>query len=395
MVPVSVLKTFLEGAKTEIESLKIERIMSPPMIRGLLLERQGAVLERVVADYNNSTKSSGNNKKSLPSITVPMVQKALKNIKDTNDDDDGDDNDVDNSLVKASQEMNEAARLAYARLLLYSACRKQSEQSLREQMALNASDSIERKDLMDLFALCQTAIRLPFVKEHIIKGSKMFADIEPHEDLTRVVEGVADIPPQKRLERIQRLFLGELGYDAEFGTQEIKRIFFNPTKSNEFTGDLELFDTFSKTMTAMQASINEATVQASISKFSDVNSGGVTRVVAVDYSERDDDVGTPHRQIMKEQNEEQQRQQFRVASQAAALQQQILNEILSMPEDIRQMKLAEAERVSKDFLERVMRKPPGPERVEVLRSIDEPTQRLMAMHKLWEAHVASKNTEGA
>eukprot|EP00977_Amphora_coffeiformis_P009665 scaffold2227_cov168-Amphora_coffeaeformis.AAC.2 len=374
-VPTSVLKDFLASAKQEVESLvELERPLSAPMVRGLLLERQNAVLERIVADYNN-------NRDSVPLITVAAVKQALQNIISE------DHEQEDDSLSKMSQELNEAARLAYARLLLYSACRKRSEQSLREQMALKASGSIERKDLMDLFALCQTAVRLPFVTDHISKAAPLFPDLEPTQD-PAVVD---DTPPQKRLERIQRLFLGELGYDSEFGTQEIKRIFFTPNESNEFTGDLELSETFSKTMTAMQACITEAGVQASISKFSDVESGGVTRVVAVDYSEKDDDTGTPHGQTMAEQNEEQQRQQLRVASQAAALQQQILQEVLSMSEDVRKVKLADAERVSKDFLERVTKVPPGPERVEVLRSIDEPTQRLMAMHKLWEAHVAASN----
>ena len=379
-VPTSLLKDFLASAKQEVESLlELDREpMSAPMIRGLLLERQNAVLEQVVADYNSNNKDAS----SSLYLTVPAVQKALQNIKNNEDKE-------DDSLAKASQELNEAARLAYARLLLYAACRKQAQQSLRDQMALQASGSIQRKDLMDLLALCQTAVRLPLVQEHIAKGSPLFPDLEP---TTAQKDPVAadTFPPQKRLERVQRLFLGEMGYDAEFGIQEIKRIFFNPTETNEFTGDTELAETFSKTMTAMQACLAEAVVQAS--KFSDVESGGVTRVVAVDYSEQDEH--SVHGQTMAEQTEEQQRRQLRVASQAAALQQQILQEILSLPEEVRQTKLAEAERVSKDFLERVMKVPPGPERVQVLRSIDEPTQRLMAMHKLWETHVASHKGEG-
>lgn len=365
MVPTCVLRDFLENAKEELESLQIDDPLSPPLIRAHLLERQKCILERVVANHNNKSPKDS----SSPHLTVHGVQGALKEIEDE-------------SLAAATQDMNEAARLAYARLVLYAACRKQSELSLREQMALTASGSIERKDLMDLFALCQTAVRLSFVKDHIAQGSQLFPSVEPSNDRT-------ETPPQKRLERIQKLFLGELGYDAEFGTQEIKRIFFTPAP-NEFTGDQELADTFAKTMAAMQALISEADEHVSVSRFSDVNNGGVTRVVAVETHE----VGvSPRGQSMPEHGEEQQRQQLHIASQAAALQHQILGELLSMKEEERKNKLAEAERVSRDFLDRVMEKSPGPERVDVLRSIDEPTQRLIAMRKIWEAYIASSRSK--
>ena len=81
-----------------------------------------------------------------------------------------------------------------------------------------------------------------------------------------------------------------------------------------------------------------------------------------------------------QQSEEEQKNQLRLASQAAVLQQEILGELLSLPEHERNNKLEEAEHVSQDFMQQVQTLPPGPERIEFLRSVDAPTSRLLAMH---------------
>ena len=367
-VPAIVLRDFLSSAKEELKSLKVDKPRSPASIRLILLECQQDVLERVVAKHNSELKKSY-----LPPVSVGQVEVALKDLRE-------------DELINLSREMNETARLVYAKLVLYSASRSVGEQRLQDQMKLTASGRMQRKDLMELFALCQAAVRLPLVKEHVMNGTQLFDDLDQD-------EGFKTAMPQKRLERIQRLFLVALGYDADFGTLEIKRIFLSP-ESSELTGDQELFENFGKTVSAQRALITHASVQDSLSKYSDVGSGGFTRVVAVDYSEKwVDSNGTvhddSHGQTMEEHVEERQRQNLRVASQAAALQQKLLKELLAMEEEERKVRLAEADRASKDFIQEVMSKPPGPERIQALRSVDESTQRLLAMHKLWEAHVAA------
>jgi hypothetical protein len=149
----------------------------------------------------------------------------------------------------------------------------------------------------------------------------------------------------------------------------------------------------------MHVAITNANIEASKTNFSDLDKGGTTRVVGVEYSEKVLDSSgevvdpSPSGQAMamEEHTEEQQRQQLQVASQAAAMQQEILGELLAMSDVNRNKCLADAERASKDFLIRVMAKPPGPERIEILQSIDAPTQRLMVMHKLWEANNRGKS----
>lgn len=385
MVYEHVLQRYLESAKDDLESVLLESPLSPPLVRSLLLERQKATLERVVMEYNSQHKEESTSF----SVTTDDVQGALRNIKE-------DDN--NKSLLEASRDLDETARLTYARLVLYSSCRRETEQqSLRDQiMTLKASGSMERKDLIDFFALCQTCVRLPFVMNHIAKGEPLFEDIVDQNNRSSTDKDVDSVTtlPQHRLEHLQRLLLKEFGYDPHFGVEEVKRIFFSK-ESNEFTGDAELFDMCHKTTEKMQAVLSNANIQASMSSFSDLDKGGVTRVVAVDYSEKMVDASGnvidegPRREIMAEQTEEDQRQQLHVASKAAALQKEILGELLAMSKSDRNIKLAEAERVSNAFLRLVAEKPPGPQRIQVLRSIDEPTQRLLAMHKLWQGYVAS------
>jgi hypothetical protein len=365
MAPSSVVQNFLEDAIKEIKSLRLDRPSSTIEIRSILLEQQSSVLESVLVDYNDKYTSH---------VTTAEVQEALKTIKDP-------------SLSDLAQELNEVARLTYARLVLMSGCLQESQQTLKEKMSLKASGSIERKALMDLFALCQTAVRLPMVQEHLVKGGALFEG---------VVQAPVPIIPQKRLERVQCMFLVALGYDPDFGTEEIKRIFLSQD-TNEFAGDTELTDTFSSTVSTMHVAITNANIEASKTNFSDLDKGGTTRVVAVEYSEKVLDSSgkvvdpTPSGQSMEEHTEEQQRQQLHVASQAAAMQQEILGELLAMSESDRKKCLSDAERASKDFMIRVMAKPPGPERIEILQSIDAPTQRLMVMHKLWEANNRGKS----
>ena len=131
-----------------------------------------------------------------------------------------------------------------------------------------------RKHLMELFALCQAAVKLPCVQNHVAKGTPLFAILNDNDSLP--ANNTQSTAPQERLQHVQRLFLMELGYDADFGTQEIQRIFVEQ-QSETMSNDPELFQTFMDTVAAMNATIS----QACLSQFSDVDQGGVTRVVAV------------------------------------------------------------------------------------------------------------------
>lgn len=395
MVPDTVLQDFLQDAQQELALLRLpprqeqDPLLSPATIRALLLERQASVLERVVTDYNIANKNDDR----VEHVTLETVQTSLKNLDDTRKKND--------LLCKLSRDLNDTARLVYAKLVLRVAC----ERAAQQKQSLQSSGTIPRNVLLDFFALCQAAVRLPNVQQHLSKGTPLFPDLllndgSSSNDQVETTDKTTAIPSQ-RLERIQHLIMGELGYDKEFATQEIQRLFLSTNDDINMADDPQLTSTFAQTMKTLHEAVNNASLTA----FSDVDRGGVTRVVAVEYSERVVDrsgnvmdssananarnmsVSSP--QIMTEHEEEKEQQTLRAAQQTAVLQQEILSELLALSDGDRQERLAEAERVSLEVMDQVMQLPPGPERIQLLRSVDEPTQRLMAMHKLWQGHVAS------
>jgi hypothetical protein len=239
---------------------------------------------------------------------------------------------------------------------------------------------MQRDEILEFFGLCNGAVQLDNVKEHLRSGNPFFSD------LPLVLS--PSIFPQKRVEQLQRLMLQAVGYHADHGTQEIKRIFFDPNihnnnnQNNEFTNDNELAQQFGKLVVNMNAALNTASLEASHAQhFSDQEQGGVTRVVSVEHSELDADGTTIN--TADPPNLQHQQQRVLMARQAAALQQDILQELLGMEESARAIKLQQAKEASEDFMKRAQGVPPGPERVAFLRAMDPATQRLLATHKLW------------
>jgi hypothetical protein len=91
------------------------------------------------------------------------------------------------------------------------------------------------------------------------------------------------------------------------------------------------------------------------------------------------------------EDEEFQKQQLRMASQATVLQQELLEQLQSMNEQDRDQLLEQAAQVSHDFLQQATNLPPGQERISFLRSINPETSRLLAMHKLWSTTMLEQN----
>ena len=181
----------------------------------------------------------------------------------------------------------------------------------------------------------------------------------------------------------------------------MQKIFFSDEDENnsEEGPDSELQESFGNFLTATATAANKA-ASASSSSFPtqiDALSDGQTRVISVQHSERTiseeaagglsavtKDAG-PLAQSMEEHDDERQRRQLAIARQAAALQQGLLNELHGMDEIEREKLLAEARDAHLSFLKQVSELPIGEERLHYLQSIDSDTQRLLAIHKLWEA----------
>jgi len=312
-------------------------------------------LARVVKEYGDN-------------VTVEQVQLALKDL--------GTSSDVNLKVKEAMNTMNEAARLAFCRLVLHDECRWDSTKTPPRN--LNAGESpMTREDLVEFAGLCNGVVRLSNVQKHLRDGSRLFDDIH----------APAPIFVQKRLERIQQLLLRAVGFETDFGKTEIERYFLG---NADLDPDLiQLLNNLSSNMTVAltNASMGEGTEQA----LSDQDQGGVTRVISVNYSEKivspdGREISTtsaPTQETIQEHDEEEQLSQLKMARQAASLEQSILNDLMALPEVDRQGKLELARSTHEDFVARAMEMPAGPERIQFLTSVDPDKQQLLLIHKLW------------
>jgi hypothetical protein len=445
VVPPELLLDFLYKATKELEELTIDVADDsvPPSrgdIRHLLLQRQHDVLNQVVDEFNNNNRSGDDSILSASDVQNKLKVFATKTEAATTDYTMEADIDVDkaaNQIVaaavqKASEALNEAARLAYCQLVLYSGYLQELKQQQNHQhhshhhslQLLKKSGGMVRDDILELCGLCTTVLRLPLVQRHLEEpghGTPLF-----HAQLLQQLQGESTLAaaaaattagftsifPHERLERIQRIFLQMMGYHADYGTAEIKRIFYS-NADNEFTRDEQVMQVFTTMMTQIQSALSQATAKISAHNFSDCDQGGCTRIVAVDYSEHEidartgeviatttmksDGVDTPAVQTMEEHGvADNNTQALRTAAVAAArLQQEILAQILSLPEAERQEELDRAQRVSERVVNKVLQIAPGPGRVAFFQALDADTQRRLALHKLWETHVTSKSSSSS
>jgi hypothetical protein len=403
-VPESILLEFFEKATNALKQCpKIseeDSVVDAPSFANLrmqLLNLQKECLVDVIQDYSENRKTHRMTE-SGGSLTFAQVQETLQHLQK-------DEKTLSDSLKKAMEEMNDEARLAFCRLVLRSECCWAGKRGNRQ---LKASGMMQREDILEFCGLCNASVRLPAVQEHLQTGAPLFPDVE--KSSSNIVF------PQKRLQAIQRMFLQFLGYDADFGTLEIQRIFFNDVSKSEYADDQQLIQIFATTAGHMNAVLQNANLAASqvtlSSLCSDQDQGGVTRVVSIHCSEKlvDQQTGEelavvesdapPEGQTMQEPEEEaesqqndhsqeKQRKELRIAREAAALQQEILGELLAMSEEERDKRLIVAQEAVEDFSRKAMEVPPGPERIALLRSIDPEAQRLMATHKLWTTMLAA------
>ena len=412
-VPDEILVEFLRQAADTLDNQT--QLESPAHslaeVRQMLLSQQTACLQAVVEQFSGE----------MEGLTVDLVQKALRqsspsSIGTPREDQAGAGSTSSVVLTSMMERMNESARLAFCRLVLYSECLRDGEKDTRD---LQKSGELKDEDVRTFCGLCQAVVKLPSVVTHLRAGGSIFADL-PQAGET------ATILPQKRLEYIQRMFLKALGYDPDFATREIKAKFYQDTlHNNEDTmgeSSPSLQSTFTATVAAMEAALVEATAASTHDTFfaghhggKTSNDDGVTKVVAVSYSEKliDETTGEeiltlsedasprvetmdgkdgarePQQESAEASRERERREQIRLSQQASLLQQEILGELLTMRDEERDAKLQQAREASQSVLQKAMQLPPGPERIAVLTSVTPETQRLMAMHKVWDGMLAA------
>ena len=349
-IPIDRISEFLDRCTHDLNELSIDHYESISEIRRLLMETQRTCLARV-----------------LPTSSEQELQKALK----------------DPALEKPVQALNQAARGAFARLVLCAEI-----QAAPGTRTLTCRGSLPRSAIMEFCGLCQAIVHIKEVQDHLKDGRPLFGPPNQQQQHT----------PQERLETIQRHYLEALGYDSEFGKAEIKRIFFTDGPHSEFAQDRELVHAFMDLLQTMNQVVAEASMhaqQAALGQFSDIHQGGVTRVVSVSASEKivggDDTVESVSGPVMGEtiHAEEQQRAELEMAKRAATMQQEILGQLLAMRGEERTENLERAKRCVDEFIQKAMSVPPGPERIAIMQGMDPETQRYMAMHKIWESVVQS------
>lgn len=398
MVPEDLILRFFEAATIALDQLEYSTIegsnlgsnLSLSDYRRCVLEKQKSVLMRTVEEYN---------RKHGLSTTIENAQTHLAGLKNDST------TAISSAITDAMATMEESARLAVCRLILYSETHRKDEVP-RE---LQAEGTLERCKILDFIALCQTTIRLPFVLKHLADGSPLFEDIPP----ACSIDSSSGVPlgeeptamkfPQARLERIQRYLSKAVGWDPEHATSELRRLFFLQPNASEYTNDTEIMNRFQEVIFQMNVVVKSASLQAATSLLSDVDEGGVTRVISVQCSE----VTMPNAQggdgissftavaparvtIDPHLTEEEQKRQIRIASEATRLQKEMLTELSNMPEEQRYRLLNEAKLASEEFLKNTLALPPGEKRIAYLQSVDPRTSRLLAIHKLWPTAQSSE-----
>mmetsp|Transcript_52210 Transcript_52210/g.62870 ORF Transcript_52210/g.62870 Transcript_52210/m.62870 type:complete len:493 (+) Transcript_52210:45-1523(+) len=369
-------------------------------------------------------------------ISAEQFQTALRSVgAGDNDGIDVTDERETQELLCSMAAMNDAARAAFVRSVLYSEWRAERgkmwllrndddddgsgggadrERNVRYferrkgRTICSSSDGgkggMERGAVLEFCGLCIGALRLEEVQRFLSCGESIFgygngsAVIDEFPVINFVRQRILDqgviksMTPQGRMSILEGLLCRAIGYDLEFAMLEMQRL----TTANESQDDEELIEMFNQFLSAISTSLTTANLAnggVTPGELSDCNEGGVTRVVSVKYSETviGDETAAdvpPSQAAMEQQKEAFERQQFETARKAAALQQSILGELLTMDEISREKQLVKAKEAHDSFLESALAIPAGLERVKFMKDIDADTQRLLIMHKLWEKMLA-------
>ena len=400
-VPPSLLISFFESATSSLNrhpdpsccGLTTGPIYLPPSLdaqRKALLTLQVQSLQEAIARHNRERDPE------TDAVTLADAQDALKS-----------------SNFAVARGMEDAARCALARAVLQAEIRwddwarqQDSVEDVERSRGLkdeSSVDSMSADSIKEFCALCCAAMNLPSVEEYLANGQDIsFGSITTNAngDGEHGDSEQSKLTAPERMEYIHLLLLRAVGYRAKFAKASMQKMFFPDEQDGNDSKcpDAELQESFGKFLTATATAANKAASVSFAPSSSQISalSDGQTRVISVQHSERTisgeafggmsaatKDAG-PLAQSMEEHDDERQRRQLAMARQAAALQQGLLNELRGMDEIEREKLLAEAKDAHLSFLKQVSELPIGEERLHYLQSIDCDTQRLLAIHKLWE-----------
>jgi hypothetical protein len=396
MVDEKLLLEFFKQATEAMENL--DQLDHPVVnlgdLRQVLLATQTSCLQSAVAKFPNS------------GWTTAGLQQVLKSCA-------GGGKDYSVSVQRAVEEMDEAARLAFCRLVLYSEYIKDLNNQSRKFLSSSNFSKMKESDVFEFCGLCLAALGLPFVVEHVQCGTRLFDNVPASSCAGETIHAL----PRVRMQLIQRMFLRALGYQPDHGVHELKRIMDLETPidgETDLSGNQMIQDTVRSTMQKMETLLLGCDHQLSdYTPARRLDDNDVTRVVSVSYSEKIIDAVTgeeiltlsndsaPCSQTMAQDTiefpaESETRQlkshdEFRGAHEAAQLQNDILSDLESMSDAARSTKLELARETVDQVLQMTCSIPKMSERIAFMRSLDPEQQRLMAMHKIWTAGLVDNN----
>jgi hypothetical protein len=254
-----------------------------------------------------------------------------------------------------------------------------SEEVFLTAIQNSSSSSSEQLNLVARRAFCRVVLHMDLNKVVIpTNGSPTDNDILEFLGLMITAYDEGFIGTTHSKDMAQEIFWKALGYDSVLANQSLQ----NRVHENNDPGAQLILETY----------------QTMIRKLQD---DGVTRVVAVQYSEfnpvgttnMDDDTvprsSTMDRTTCASQNDQVQ-QQPSVPQQMETLRHKIMQEIQSMQQSERDILIQHARETAESVLAKVSRPYLSMEqRMLLLTSLDEETQRLMIIDKLWQRESSS------
>lgn len=352
--------------------------------RRLLLKVQLETLEDTIHRIRKERNVSSS------SLSTDILQEHLRSLgcKDFSNITSGEK--IQQDLLTNMNEMNHHARNAFVRSVLWSEMQwvKCEMNQNGTGMAINFETeyrplidkhhgmTMDRKTVLEFCGLCNTAIKMEEVERYLKFGYDIL-DSNDKENCSS-----KDLSVHQRIILLQQLLLCAVGFEPNFGGQELHRI----TTLKLSHDDDEMKNIVASYFINMQLLAKNVGDDGDIitQGLSDVKDGGVTKVVSVKYSENSMDTDAPHHARMEHNSEERQREELKLAAKAASMQQEILDELKNMEHVERDVVLKQARESHELFVQQCMSLAPGPERIEFLQNVPPEQQKLLLIHKLWE-----------
>ncbi|KAL7470636.1 hypothetical protein ACHAXS_010880 [Conticribra weissflogii] len=298
-------------------------------------------------------------------------------------------------LIDAMDKTNEAARMAFFNSVISLEWSHDGSDN-RSDRTLRRDDSLDRSSILEFCGLMMTAVRSDHMQKFLRSGQEsiFYGNNTNHHENGRGALSYGE-SIQDRMMYMQKLCWKAVGWEPDIATDLLNKLVSSLGHHSELELDDKVIETLTKYTSAMTVAITNTLMVGSTKTTSE---DGTTRIVNVSYSEKIVSVPqsameagnlkvsslfAPASNTMHEHTSSSHRKQLEIAQKTANLQKQIWNEFQSLSLSEQTKTLEKAKLAQEEFLEKVRRMAPGPERVLMMQSIDVDVQKLLIIHKLW------------